>query len=73
MPTAEIDASPSQPISGLSSDSPAWQASAMRILVAEDDARLRQHLVAALRDGGHEVDETGDGLEALAFVRKSSV
>lgn len=37
----------------------------MRILVAEDDARLRRHLVAALRDAGHEVDETGDGLEAL--------
>lgn len=40
----------------------------MRILVAEDDARLRQHLVAALRDGGHEVDDTGDGLEALRLL-----
>lgn len=40
----------------------------MRILVAEDDARLRQHLVAALRDAGHEVDDTGDGLEALGLL-----
>ncbi len=40
----------------------------MRILVAEDDVRLRKHLVAALRDAGHEVDETGDGLEALRWL-----
>ncbi len=40
----------------------------MRILVAEDDARLRQHLVAALRDAGHEVDGTGDGLDALRLL-----
>ena len=42
----------------------------MRILVAEDDARLRRHLVAALREGGHEVDETGDGIDALAVVEQ---
>lgn len=41
----------------------------MRILVAEDDARLRKHLVAALRDVGHEVDDTGDGLEALQLLK----
>ncbi len=40
----------------------------MRILVAEDDNRLRKHLVAALRDVGHEVDDTGDGLEALHLL-----
>ena len=40
----------------------------MRILVAEDDARLRQHLVAALRVAGHEVEETGDGIAALGFL-----
>lgn len=40
----------------------------MRILVAEDDARLRQHLVAALRNVDHEVDHTGDGLEALRLL-----
>lgn len=43
----------------------------MRILVAEDDARLRKHLVAALRDVGHEVDDTGDGLEALRLLDKN--
>jgi two-component system, OmpR family, response regulator len=40
----------------------------MRILLVEDDVRLRKHLVAALRDAGHEVDETGDGLEALRLM-----
>lgn len=40
----------------------------MRILVAEDDARLRKHLVASLRDANHEVVGTGDGLEALRLL-----
>lgn len=40
----------------------------MKILVAEDDTKLRVHLVAALREGGHEVEETGDGLEALRMM-----
>jgi two-component system copper resistance phosphate regulon response regulator CusR len=42
----------------------------MRILVAEDDARLRKHLVAALREAGHEVDEVGEGLEALHLLER---
>lgn len=42
----------------------------MRILVAEDDSRLRLHLVAALRSAGHEVHDTGDGLEALMMLDK---
>ncbi len=37
----------------------------MRILVAEDDAKLRSHLVGALRSAGHTTDATGDGEEAL--------
>lgn len=41
----------------------------MRILLAEDDTRLRRHLVAALREGGHEVEETGNGLSALEFLK----
>lgn len=40
----------------------------MRILVAEDDVRLRKSLVAALVAVGHEVSETGDGLEALGLL-----
>lgn len=67
MSNAEVDRL-FPPISGLFSASPPWQATAMRILVAEDDVRLRKHLVAALRDAGHEVDETGDGLEALRLL-----
>ena len=42
----------------------------MRILLAEDDARLRRHLAAALREGGHEVEETGDGAAALDRLNK---
>lgn len=37
----------------------------MRVLVAEDDAKLRAHLVKALRAAGYAVDATGDGEEAL--------
>ena len=44
----------------------------MRILVAEDDIRLRQHLVAALREAGHVVEETGDGNEALGLLNDQS-
>ena len=40
----------------------------MRILVAEDDSRLRLHLVAALQAAGHEVDAAADGLEALRLL-----
>jgi DNA-binding response OmpR family regulator len=47
---------------------PFWHDQDMRILLAEDDVRLRKHLVAALRDAGHEVEETGDGLEALRLI-----
>jgi DNA-binding response OmpR family regulator len=44
----------------------------MRILVAEDDSRLRRQLVAALRQVDHQVDETGDGMEALALLGRAS-
>ena len=44
----------------------------MRILLAEDDTRLRGHLVAALRGAGHEVAETGDGLDALRMIGAGS-
>jgi DNA-binding response OmpR family regulator len=54
--------------SRLSNPHGAWQLAAMRILVAEDDARLRHQLVAAVRNVGHEVNETGDGIEALRLL-----
>lgn len=41
----------------------------VKILVAEDDSRLRRHLVAALKAAGHQVDGTGDGMEALNFLK----
>lgn len=43
---------------------------AMRILVAEDDVRLRRHLVSALREAGHEVADTGDGIDALRILEQ---
>ena len=43
-------------------------AGAVHILVAEDEIRLRRHLVAALVDAGHEVLGTGDGKEALRML-----
>ena len=44
---------------------PTCYPSRMRILVAEDDAGLRSHLVSALQSAGHTTDQTGDGEEAL--------
>ena len=37
----------------------------MRVLVAEDDAKVRAYVARALKEVGHAVDEAGDGLEAL--------
>lgn len=42
----------------------------MRILIAEDDTKLRSHLKQALFEGGYAVDETGDGQEALWLGRE---
>lgn len=36
----------------------------MRILVAEDDKKIRTHVAGALRAAGHVVEDTGDGDEA---------
>lgn len=41
----------------------------MRVLVAEDDVKVRRHVVQALRAAGHVVDEAGDGEEALWLLR----
>ena len=46
--------------------------SSMRILVAEDDSKLRSHLKQALTQGGYAVDETGDGLEALWLGKENA-
>lgn len=37
----------------------------MRVLLVEDETRLRTQLAAGLRDAGYVVDETGSGREAL--------
>lgn len=43
----------------------------MKILIAEDDAFIRGVLVNTLREWGHEVVETRDGLEALPAIALS--
>lgn len=43
----------------------------MRLLVAEDDPKVRRHLVQALRAAGHAVDEAGDGDEALWLLQET--
>lgn len=55
-------------IPGFPSRSRSWQIVGMQILVAEDDERLRRHLVQALREVGHEVAATSDGLDALRLL-----
>ena len=42
----------------------------MRILVAEDDSRVRSHVVSALKAAGHAVDDTGDGEDALWLLQE---
>lgn len=42
----------------------------MRIMIAEDDARLRAVVAAAFREGGFEVDEAADGAEALYLAEQ---
>lgn len=39
-----------------------------RILVVDDDPRARDLIVSSLRADGHDVDESGNGLEALRLL-----
>jgi len=41
----------------------------MRILVIEDNRRLRESVVQGLREEGYAVDATGDGEEAVLYAR----
>ena len=47
----------------------------MRLLVAEDDASLREQLASALTQAGYAVDAAGDGAQAeflgVLFVQKT--
>ncbi len=65
MKTKAVTAGTMKTIEKLPARVRACYASLMRILVAEDDPKLRSHLVSALRSAGHTTDETGDGEEAL--------
>ena len=39
------------------------------IMLAEDDQSMREFLARALRRAGHEVDDVGDGIEALDAIK----
>lgn len=39
-----------------------------RVLIAEDDAAVREFVSRALAHGGHDVATAGDGLEALSLL-----
>jgi DNA-binding NtrC family response regulator len=41
------------------------------VLVVDDEATVRRMVARILRDGGYEVIEAGDGLEALKVVEES--
>ncbi len=41
-----------------------------RILVIDDDSRLRQHCAAILRREGYEVGEAGTGREGIDYARR---
>ncbi len=43
----------------------------MRILVAEDDHKVRAHVAKALRAAGHAADEAGDGEEAMWLLKEN--
>jgi DNA-binding response OmpR family regulator len=43
----------------------------MKLLLAEDEAELRRALVVLLRKSGYTVDDVGDGLTALDYLRLS--
>ncbi|MBK7283865.1 MAG: response regulator [Sphingomonadales bacterium] len=43
----------------------------MRILVVDDDSRIRQMTADALRDNGHDVEEADCGATALALLDES--
>jgi DNA-binding response OmpR family regulator len=40
----------------------------VKVLVVEDDARLREVLTRALRESGHVVDDAADGLDGLSYA-----
>lgn len=44
-----------------------------RVLVADDDAAMRNLVCAALADEGYEVDEVASGLELLRAIEKSTL
>ena len=48
--------------------SPAEPVRPAKILVAEDDGTVREFVVRALRQQGHDVAAVADGLEALALL-----
>jgi DNA-binding response OmpR family regulator len=51
-------------------DSPAKLPSARRVVLVEDDVDTRELIARSLRDAGYDVEEAGDGDDALAAIRR---
>jgi CheY-like chemotaxis protein len=55
-------------IDAVMTETPSTDITAPRVLLAEDDVDARELLAMLLRDAGYEVEEAGDGREALASI-----
>ena len=51
-------------------ETPIKQAECLKILLVEDDAEMADHIVHALREHGHEVEEARNGRDGLARARE---
>ena len=65
---------PVAPRFGVASLRPAFSTSrSIRVLVVDDEPKLRAHASRLLRNAGHEVWEAGDGAQALAVAGRHDV
>jgi len=69
LPAHEGDTDPAVPLaSGSQTQTPAPPARVQRVLVVEDDATLREFLIAALHSSGHDAVAAEHGLAAIAAL-----
>jgi CheY-like chemotaxis protein len=59
-------------VRGRAAPAPGRRRGAMNILLVDDDPDIREVLALVLRAEGHQVEEAGDGLQALAWLREGS-
>jgi signal transduction histidine kinase/ActR/RegA family two-component response regulator len=68
LPVADVETLPSAPVAA-AAPAPARRA---RVLVVDDEPRLRRLLVEVLRGGGHDVEEAATGQEALSRLQNGT-